>query len=305
MGPTGSGKSALAMALAERFNGRNRQRGFGAGLSRDGHRHGEARRLGTRAECATTSSISSIRSTRIRRRAFAPMRWTRSPPSGRGVRFRCWSAARCSTSRRCATACRRCPPPIPRYARASTRGRQPKGGPRSTPSSRESIPSPPRDSKPMDAQRIQRALEVHEISGRPLSQLQGAREAGGGPGPDDRGCAHAVGSRRVAPGDRRAIRRDARGRSRGRGRGTARAPCADTGHAVDALRRLPPGVGVSRRRDRCRDAPRERQLRRRGNWRSASTRGSGRRRRRRSNLRRRSVADRVADFLAREGLPRA
>ncbi|MET0918562.1 MAG: tRNA (adenosine(37)-N6)-dimethylallyltransferase MiaA [Burkholderiales bacterium] len=36
---------------------------------------------------------------------------------------------------------------------------------------------------PMDAQRIQRALEVHEIAGRPLSELQGAREAGGGPGP--------------------------------------------------------------------------------------------------------------------------
>src|SRR5262249_25167801 len=34
-----------------------------------------------------------------------------------------------------------------------------------------------------DAQRIQRALEVHAISGRPLSELQGAREAGGAAGP--------------------------------------------------------------------------------------------------------------------------
>ena len=37
--------------------------------------------------------------------------------------------------------------------------------------------------QPLDAQRIQRALEVHEIAGRPLSELQGAREAGDGPGP--------------------------------------------------------------------------------------------------------------------------
>ena len=32
---------------------------------------------------------------------------------------------------------------------------------------------------PTDAQRIQRALEVYELCGRPLSSLQGAREAGG------------------------------------------------------------------------------------------------------------------------------
>jgi len=37
--------------------------------------------------------------------------------------------------------------------------------------------------KRTDAQRIQRALEVHEIAGKPLSQLQGSREAGGAPGP--------------------------------------------------------------------------------------------------------------------------
>ena len=34
-----------------------------------------------------------------------------------------------------------------------------------------------------DAQRIQRALEVYELCGRPLSALQGAREAGGSLGP--------------------------------------------------------------------------------------------------------------------------
>ena len=36
---------------------------------------------------------------------------------------------------------------------------------------------------PTDAQRIQRALEVYELCGRPLSALQGARESGGELGP--------------------------------------------------------------------------------------------------------------------------
>ena len=37
--------------------------------------------------------------------------------------------------------------------------------------------------KRTDAQRIQRALEVHAISGRPLSELQGARDSSGAVGP--------------------------------------------------------------------------------------------------------------------------
>jgi tRNA dimethylallyltransferase len=53
---------------------------------------------------------------------------------------------------------------------------------------------------PTDAQRIQRALEVHRITGRPLSALQGRREAAGLPGasiavalvPADRARLHAA-----------------------------------------------------------------------------------------------------------------
>jgi tRNA dimethylallyltransferase len=53
---------------------------------------------------------------------------------------------------------------------------------------------------PNDAQRIQRALEVHALTGRPLSALQGAREAAGGLGehlalallPTDRARLHAA-----------------------------------------------------------------------------------------------------------------
>ena len=44
MGPTASGKSALALALARALRRRDRQRRLRAGLSRHGHRHREARR---------------------------------------------------------------------------------------------------------------------------------------------------------------------------------------------------------------------------------------------------------------------
>jgi tRNA dimethylallyltransferase len=54
--------------------------------------------------------------------------------------------------------------------------------------------------KSTDAQRIQRALEVHAIAGRPLSELQGAREADGVPG---RTIAVAL-----VPGDRAALHRE-------------------------------------------------------------------------------------------------
>jgi len=53
---------------------------------------------------------------------------------------------------------------------------------------------------PADAQRVQRALEVYELTGTPLSRLHGARESDGAPGPvipiallpSDRARLHAV-----------------------------------------------------------------------------------------------------------------
>jgi len=50
---------------------------------------------------------------------------------------------------------------------------------------------------PSDAQRIQRALEVHELTGRPLSSLQGARNAANDVGP--------VIAVAIAPADRAAL----------------------------------------------------------------------------------------------------
>jgi tRNA dimethylallyltransferase len=57
---------------------------------------------------------------------------------------------------------------------------------------------------PQDAQRIQRALEVHALTGQPLSALQGARDAQQDPGPTivialapaDRAALHAAIARR-------------------------------------------------------------------------------------------------------------
>ena len=58
-------------------------------------------------------------------------------------------------------------------------------------------PATARRLAPHDAQRIQRALEVHALTGMPLSQLQGARQPGEGLGP--------VIALALVPGDRAAL----------------------------------------------------------------------------------------------------
>ena len=142
--------------------------------------------------------------------------------------------------------------------------------------------------KATDAQRIQRALEVHELAGRPLSELQGAREFGGCDGQDDPGRARAARSRRAASADRASLRCDARGGARGRARGASRAVSADARPAGDALRRLSPGLRVSRRARSMRRRFARPELPRRGNWRSGNSPGSRACRRRRSIRRRRT-----------------
>ena len=102
---------------------------------------------------------------------------------------------------------------------------------------------------PTDSQRIQRALEVYYVSGTPISALQGKRAAAA-LGRDDCRRADAAGPRRAARSHREAIRCDARRRP---GRRAAAPACdlrARSGDAVDAMRRIPPGVAVPGRRDR-------------------------------------------------------
>src|SRR6185437_13070580 len=68
----------------------------------------------------------------------------------------------------------------------------------------------------------------------------------------------AGGSRAPPRVDRRALRRDARRGPGRRGGGVARALSARRSPAVDARRRLSPGVAAPRRRERCRDDARAR-----------------------------------------------
>ncbi len=96
---------------------------------------------------------------------------------------------------------------------------------------------------PNDAQRIQRALEVWQLSGRPLSAFHGRAAAPQDDSrwplislePQSRAWLHE----RIAA----ALRCHAAGRLRRRSAQAARAPRPAARAAVDALRRLPPGLG--------------------------------------------------------------
>jgi tRNA dimethylallyltransferase len=252
MGPTGSGKSALALSLAERFpveivsvDSAQVYRGMDIGTAKPTRRFARG--------CRITSSTSSIRLKRTRRRGFVPMRSKPLRRFARAAPFRCSSAGRCCTSRRSRTASRHCRQPIPRVrARLDARAAA-EGWPALHAELARVDPATAGRLKRTDAQRIQRALEVHEIAGKPLSQLQGSREAGGAPGPtiavalvpEDRARLHrTIAERFDAMLEAGLVAELAGLRAR-------HALSADM--PSDALRRVPAGVDVSRRRDRCRD----------------------------------------------------
>ena len=102
--------------------------------------------------------------------------------------------------------------------------------------------------KPGDAQRIQRALEVFRITGQADVGAAGARAWPLRAVPLRADGAGSVRPRRAAPAHRQRFEAMlAEGLVEELAR-AAREICARTGHAVDALRRLPAGVGISRRR---------------------------------------------------------
>ena len=257
MGPTGSGKSALALALAERFpveivsvDSAQVYRGMDIGTAKPD--------AATRARVPhhlidildPTEAYSAARFRADAIEAIAGIRARGAVPLLVGGTMLYFKALQEGLSA--------LPAADPAVRARLDAGPRSKAGRRSTPSSRASIRRRPRGLKPTDAQRIQRALEVHAIAGRPLSELQGAREAGGGAGPDDRDRAHAGGSRArciAAIAERFDAMLEA-GLVAELAALRARL-CADARHAVDALRRLPAGVGVSRRRIDARDAARD------------------------------------------------
>ena len=86
-GPTASGKSALALAVAERHRRRHHQRRFHAGLSRSPHHHGAAERRRRRRGFRIGSTAMSMPPRIIRSGAGArtPARCSRRPEAQGGV----------------------------------------------------------------------------------------------------------------------------------------------------------------------------------------------------------------------------
>ena len=92
-GPTASGKSALALELADSAGRHDHQRRQPADLSRSSHPDGAARRCGRERAHRTGSTAFSMPPSAARRRAGGRSRSARSPPRPRPAACRSWSAA--------------------------------------------------------------------------------------------------------------------------------------------------------------------------------------------------------------------
>jgi hypothetical protein len=139
------------------------QRRFGAGLPRHGHRHRQA--LGGRSSRArrVPHHLIDIRDPRqaySAARVRAAMRAGWSARSARAGGCRCWWAARCCISRRCAKAWTTCPRPTPPSGRQLDAEAAPKGWPALHAELARVDPATAARLAPNDSQRIQRALEV-------------------------------------------------------------------------------------------------------------------------------------------------
>ena len=247
-GPTASGKSALALALAERLGGIDRQCRLHAGLSRPAHPHRAADAGGRGAGAA-----SALRPCRCRRELFgrplaAPMRARRSttvaarrPVADPGRRHRALLQG--------ADAGLAAVPPIPpRSAPRCARGCGARAPRRCMPNSRGAIRRWRARLKPGDRTRIARALEVLEATGRSLADwhrdgmpaiARSRRRADGFP---------RRRPRRAAPPDRRALRRHAGGRRARGGAGARRARSRSAAAGHEGARRAL-AAAASRRRD--------------------------------------------------------
>ena len=210
MGPTASGKSALAIDARRAARRRDRHRRLGAGLSRHGHRHRQA--VAGRARARAASPDRHRRSHRglfggaLRRRRAS--RHRRDPrPGPRADRRRRHDALLQGAHRRAVGAAagrsRRC-------ARSSTRAPRARAGRRCMPSSRASIRRPPRGFRRPTRSASSARSRSTASAGTPISALQGRREAA-----DARSLRLPIalvpaGPRRAARGDRAPLRRDAR-----------------------------------------------------------------------------------------------
>ena len=176
MGPTASGKTALACNLADRFPLDHHQCRFRARLSRTRYRIGETGRVDTAKIPASTHRYPRTVRSQIRRLIFVMMRYVRwrsiykrrhrVPILDRRNRTCICARLQCGTFGSCRKPIGNCVGDCSEQGAAigwaAMHARI--GGSRS---------SPPRQRiGPADAQRIQRALEVIELTGESMSSLQ-------------------------------------------------------------------------------------------------------------------------------------
>ena len=163
------GGAGLRARHGARAAGGDHQRRFGPGLPRHGHRHRQAQRRRARRGAAPPDrhprpGAGLFRGALRGRRPAADPARSRSADT-----CRCWWAAPCCTSRRCARAWTPCP-----QADAGVRARiDAEAAARGWPALHAELarvdPATAARLAPADAQRIQRALEVWRLTGRPLS----------------------------------------------------------------------------------------------------------------------------------------
>jgi tRNA dimethylallyltransferase len=196
MGPTAAGKSAVALALAARFNGEV--------VSADSAQVYRGMDIGTaKPDAATRAAIphhlldlidptDAYSAARFRREALgaiAAIRTRGRVPIVAGGTMLYFKALREGLSAL---------PQADAHVRAALDARAAELGWPALHAELARV-DPPTAARlsPRDAQRIQRALEVHALTGRPLSALQGARDPG-----DDVGPVVAVA---LAPAERAAL----------------------------------------------------------------------------------------------------
>ncbi|HET6802798.1 MAG TPA: tRNA (adenosine(37)-N6)-dimethylallyltransferase MiaA [Casimicrobiaceae bacterium] len=182
MGPTAAGKSAVALALAARFNGEV--------VSADSAQVYRGMDIGTaKPDAATraavphhlldlidpTDAYSAARFRRDALEAIAAIRTRRRVPIVAGGTMLYFKALREGLSAL---------PQADADVRAALDARAAELGWPALHAELARV-DPPTAARlsPRDAQRIQRALEVHALTGRPLSSLQGSRDTGDDVGP--------------------------------------------------------------------------------------------------------------------------
>ena len=171
MGPTGAGKSELALDLARRFpfeivsvDSAQVYRGMDIGTAKP--------ELETRAR--VIHHLIDIREpeTAIPRVSSRAMPARRCARSGAAAGSRCWSAAPCCISTRCSVGSPGCPRRTPRCVREIDARAAAGGWAALHEELRRVDPAAAARIHVNDPQRIQRALEVYRVTGEPITRLQ-------------------------------------------------------------------------------------------------------------------------------------